>query len=171
MVLLSDHRACYAIFMQFSSAPLDDTDSRLLAALQQDAHLTAQQLSEMLNLSASQIGRRRQRLEAEGYIYGYSARLNPLRVGLNVQAFVQVQMENHAPKTAASFARLIDQRTEVTSAWTLTGEADYLLRVYCADLPALNQLIHEVLLPHPSVARVQSQIVMNQFKSDAPLPT
>ena len=52
----------------------------------------------------------------------------------------------------------------------MTGEADYLLRVYCADLPAFNQLIHEVLLPHPAVARVQSQIVMAQIKVDGPLP-
>ena len=47
---------------------LDATDTRLLAALQKDAHLTAHQLGEMLNLSPSQAGRRRQRLEAEGYI-------------------------------------------------------------------------------------------------------
>ena len=53
----------------------------------------------------------------------------------------------------------------------MTGEADYLLRVYCSDLPALNALIHEVILPHPAVARVQSQIVMDQLKRDAPLPT
>ena len=49
--------------------------------------------------------------------------------------------------------------------------ADYLLRVYCSDLAALNRLIHEILLPHPAVARVQSQIVMDQCKPDAPLPT
>jgi DNA-binding Lrp family transcriptional regulator len=48
---------------------------RLLAALQTDAHLTAQELGDMLNLSPSQAGRRRQRLEAEGYIEGYAARL------------------------------------------------------------------------------------------------
>ena len=53
----------------------------------------------------------------------------------------------------------------------MTGEADYLLRVCRADLPALNALIHEVLLPHPAVTRVQSQIVMDQLKRDAPLPT
>jgi DNA-binding Lrp family transcriptional regulator len=52
----------------------------------------------------------------------------------------------------------------------LTGEADYLLRVWCADLAGLNRLIHERLLPHPAVARVQSQIVMDQLKADAPLP-
>ncbi len=55
---------------------LDDTDSRLLNALQKDAHLTAQELGERLNLSASQAGRRRQRLEEQGFILGYAARLD-----------------------------------------------------------------------------------------------
>ncbi|MFC6687058.1 Lrp/AsnC family transcriptional regulator [Jhaorihella thermophila] len=150
---------------------LDDTDKKLLAALQKNAHLTSHQLGEMLNLSPSQAGRRRQRLEAEGYIQGYSARLDPDRLGLHVQGFVQVQLGTHGPDHARSFARLVQTRPEITSAWTMTGEADYLLRVYCADLPALNRLIHEVLLPHPAVARVHSQIVMDQIKRDAPLPT
>lgn len=150
---------------------LDSTDTKLLAALQRDAHLTAQQLGDLLNLSASQAGRRRQRLETDGIIEGYSARLNPLRLGLAVQGFVQVQLATHGPEQAKSFARLVRTRTEITSAWTMTGEADYLLRLYCEDLSALNALIHDVLLPHPAVARIQSQIVMDQLKRDAPLPT
>ncbi|MFC2968129.1 Lrp/AsnC family transcriptional regulator [Acidimangrovimonas pyrenivorans] len=150
---------------------LDETDSRLLAELQMNAHLTAEALGARLHLSASQAGRRRQRLEAEGYIRGYSARLDPEKIGLSVQAFVQVEMATHAPDGAKSFHSLLGTRPEIISAWTLTGEADYLLRVYCTDLPALNRLIHQVLLPHPAVARVQSQIVMDQFKPDAPLPT
>ena len=150
---------------------LDDADTRLLAALQKDAHLTSQQLGEMLNLSPSQAGRRRQRLESEGYIKGYSARLDPHKLALAVQGFVQVQLGTHGPEQSRAFARLIRSRQEITSAWTMTGEADYLLRVYCADLPALNTLIHDVILPHPAVARVQSQIVMDQLKQDAPLPT
>jgi DNA-binding Lrp family transcriptional regulator len=150
---------------------LDATDSRLLAELQQDAHVTAEALGQILNLSPSQAGRRRQRLEAEGYIRGYSARVDPLKAGLTIQAFVQVQTASQSPDLVRSFARLVAARAEIVSAWTLTGEADYLLRVYCADLAGLNRLIHQVLLPHPAVARVQSQIVMDQFKPDAPLPT
>ena len=150
---------------------LDDTDTRLLAALQKNAHLTAHQLGELLNMSPSQAGRRRQRLEIEGYIQGYAARLDPQKLGLHVQGFVQVHLKTHGPEQSASFTRLVNLRPEVTSVWTMTGEADYLLRVYCADLPALNTLIHEVLLPHPAVLRVQSQIVMDQPKRDAPLPT
>lgn len=149
---------------------LDETDLRLLTALQRDAQMTSEKLGEVLNLSASQISRRRQRLEAEGYIEGYRARLAATRLGLAVQAFISVQMATHAPEQVRTFTRILGTRPEVTSAWTLTGEADYLLRVYCADLAGLNTLIHEVLLPHPAVARVQSQIVMDQLKADAPLP-
>lgn len=150
---------------------LDEMDKRLLSALQNDAHLTAQQLGELLHLSPSQAGRRRQRLETEGFIKSYAAKLDPTRLGLSVQAFVQVQLGTHGPDQAKSFARLIGTRPEVISAWTLTGDADYMLRVFCMDLQALNTLIHEILLPHSAVSRVQSQIVMDQFKHDAPLPT
>ena len=150
---------------------LDSTDIALLAALQRDAQLTAQDLAGILNLSPSQAGRRRQRLEADGYIQGYTARLDPARLGLAVQAFIQVYLQVHGPDHAKSFARLCRIRPEITSAWTLTGEADYLLRVYTADLSQLNALIHEVLLPHAAVSRVHSQIVMDQPKRDGPLPT
>ncbi|KIN73138.1 Lrp/AsnC family transcriptional regulator [Sulfitobacter guttiformis] len=150
---------------------LDEIDKRLLNALQQDAHLTAHQLAETLNLSPSQIGRRRQKLEADGVIRSYTAQLDPRRLGLSVQGFVQVHLGTHGPEHSRSFARLVATRAEIVSAWTMTGDADYLLRVYCEDLPALNRLIHEVLLPHKAVSRVHSQIVMDQLKRDGPLPT
>lgn len=150
---------------------LDDIDLRLLKALQTDAQLTAQQLGDLLHLSPSQAGRRRQRLETEGYIKAYVARLNPAQLGLTVQGFVQVHLHQHGAETARAFASLVDTRSEIIGAWTMTGDADYLLRVYCADLADLNRLIQDVLLAHPSVGRVHSQIVMDQLKTDGPLPT
>ena len=142
-----------------------------MAALQKNAHLTAQELGERLHLSPSQAGRRRQRLETEGYIQGYTAKLNPERLGLSVQGFIQVHLGTHGPEHSASFARLLATHDEIVSAWTMTGDADYLLRVYCENLSSLNRLIHEVLLPHRAVAKVHSQIVMDQLKHDGPLPT
>jgi DNA-binding Lrp family transcriptional regulator len=150
---------------------LDDTDKKLLDALQSDAHATTLELGDALNMSASQVGRRRQRLESDGFIKSYRAHLDADKLGLTVQAFVQVQLSSHGPEQARSFARLIELQSEIISAWTLTGDADYLLRIYCYDLSALNSLIHNIILPHPAVARVQSQIVMDQLKKDAPLPT
>ena len=149
---------------------LDHIDSRLLAALQENAMLTTQELGERLNLSPSQAGRRRQRLEAEGYIRSYRAEVAPEKVGLTVQGFIQIVMATHTEKNAQDFVRLTQVQPEIVGAWTLTGEADYLLRVYCTDLSALNALVQQVLLPHPAVSRVQSQIVMERVKPDAPLP-
>ena len=149
---------------------LDQTDIALLRILQRDAQASSATLGEALHLSASQAGRRRQRLEEAGLIAGYRARLDPARLGLTVQAFVQVQLARHGATEAADFAKLLDRREEITSAWTMTGEADYLLRVWSPDLPALHRLIHGVLLAHPLVARVHSQIVMDQPKDDSPLP-
>jgi DNA-binding Lrp family transcriptional regulator len=149
---------------------LDSLDHRLLAALQLNGQATAQELAETLPLSASQIGRRRQRLEAEGYVTGYRATLSPERLGLTVEAFIQVTMAAHTPENAADFRTLCRRTAEITGVWTLTGESDYLLRVYCPDLAGLNRLVHDVLLPHAAVARVHSQIVMDRIKPDAPLP-
>jgi DNA-binding Lrp family transcriptional regulator len=149
---------------------LDSIDARLLALLQKDAQLTTQELGERLNLSPSQAGRRRQRLEAEGLIRGYRAELCPEKLGLAVEAFIHIVMATHTEQNARDFARLTRAQPEIVGAWTLTGEADYLLRVYCADLSALNRLVQQVLLPHPAVSRVQSQIVMERVKPDAPLP-
>ncbi len=151
--------------------PLDRTDLRIVAALQGDAHMTSAQLAERLNLSASQAGRRKQRLEQEGYITGYVARPDPAKLGLTVQAFVQVQTASHMPETHRAFLSLARRQPEIIAAWTLTGDADYLLRVMCEDLAALNRLVQDILLPHDAVGRVQSQIVMDQIKPDGPLPT
>ena len=153
-----------------SNSSIDPADKRLLSALQQNAAQTSQELGEALNLSSSQAGRRKQRLETDGVIRGYQASLDPNAVGLTVQAFVQVAMSVHAADQVAGFHETVSNTPEITLAWTLTGEADYLLRVYCRDLAALNHLIHDVLLMHPNVARVKSQIVMDQYKQDAPLP-
>ncbi|MGB2357775.1 MAG: Lrp/AsnC family transcriptional regulator [Paracoccaceae bacterium] len=150
---------------------IDNMDKALLAAVQRDSQLTAQDLGELLNLSPSQAARRRQKLESEGYISGYRAHINAEKLGLQVQAFIQVQLSTHGPKQGRAFSRMLSTRPEIVAAWTLTGEADYMLRVFCSDLKALNVLVQDILLPLPMVLRVQSRIVMDQIKADAPLPT
>lgn len=149
---------------------LDAIDTRLLLELQKQSDVTAQELAQRFNLSASQIARRRQRLEEEHYILGYTAKIDPQKLGLGVQAFIQIQMAAHDAEAAKSFARLVNSMKEITGCWTLTGATDYLLRVWCSDLAALNIFIQHSLLPHPAVARVESKIVMDQLKPDSGLP-
>lgn len=109
-------------------------------------------------------------MEDAGPITGYHASVNPEDIGLGVQAFIQIAMASHTAENAGDFLALTRRRPEIVGAWTTTGEADYLLRIYCHDLATLNTLVQNVLLPHPAVARVQSQIVMERIKPDAPLP-
>ncbi len=149
---------------------LDQTDKNILKTIQTNSSLTAAELGERLIMSASQAGRRRQRLESEGYITHYGAHLDAIKLGLSVQGFVQVQMAAHAEDISKSFARLVELRPEIINAWVLTGQADYLLHIYCTDLSAMNQFIQSVLLAHDAVARVESQIVMDALKTNAPLP-
>ncbi len=149
---------------------LDDTDRRLVAVLQRDARLSNQELGDALHLSASQAGRRRQALQAAGVISGYRANLDPAHLGLTVQAFVQVELASHSRSIADDFLRHCDQLRDVVSVWTLTGESDYLLRVYCEDLKGLNRLLQHELLRHEAVLRLHSQVVLDQVKADAGLP-
>jgi DNA-binding Lrp family transcriptional regulator len=149
---------------------LDQTDWRLLALLQTNSQLTSQQTGQELGLSTSQVGRRRQKLQSANYITSYTARLNPDQLGLAVQAFVHVYLQGHSTEHSKALARLIALQPEIVSAWTLTGEAYYLLRIYCDNLKDLNCLTQDTLLSNPAVARIQSQIVMDHTKADAPLP-
>ena len=149
---------------------LDSMDIKLLAELQRAGQPSASDLSKQLGLSASQIGRRRQRLEQEGFIDRVVFRLNPNLLGLDVQAFIHIQTEAQTGTTHQSILALAHRQPEIVAAWTLTGEADYLFRVFCPSLPDLNDLIQTTLLPHTSIGRVQSQIVMGEVLDDTSLP-
>lgn len=153
-----------------ASPDLDRFDLALLAALQQDGRLTNQELAERVNLSASQCSRRRLRLEQEGLIRGYRAVLSARTLGLDIVAFVQVTLAAHSKENAESFKRLVQETPEILEGFTLTGEADYLLKVVTSDLDALSDFVNEVLLPHAAVARVQSRIVLDRLKDGGPLP-
>jgi DNA-binding Lrp family transcriptional regulator len=153
-----------------NSSQLDPLDLRLLAALQDDGAATNAILAEKLGLSASQMSRRRQRLEEEGVIARYRAVIDPQTVGLGVTAFIHVSLNAHSRDNARRFRDLVRLTPAVLEAHALTGEADYLLKVMLRDLRELSALINEALLPHDSVARVRSEIVLETLKSDVSLP-
>ncbi|MEL6425279.1 MAG: Lrp/AsnC family transcriptional regulator [Pseudomonadota bacterium] len=148
---------------------LDEKDARILKLLQEDARVTAQDLAERVHLSPSQCARRRQRLEEEGYILRYRAVVDAARAGAAVEAFVAIVMAAHSRENARDFVATCNRTAEIVSVWTLTGQTDYMLRVFCRDLSDLNRMVQDVLLAHPSVARVESQIVMERLKDNTPI--
>jgi DNA-binding Lrp family transcriptional regulator len=149
---------------------LDSFDWRLIDALQQDASLTNGALAEKVGLSASQISRRRQRLEEEGTIRGYRALIDPAAVGLGVTVFIHVALNTHSRDNARRFRDLVKLTPAILEAHALTGEADYLLKVAVGDLKELSRFVNEILMPHESVARVRSEIALETLKEPGLLP-
>ena len=149
---------------------MDSFDLKMLVALQEDGRLTNQQLADAVGLSASQCSRRRMRLEEEGVISGYHADLASERLGFNVIAFVHITLATHSPDNAQHFRDLVQRVDDVQEAYSLTGDADYLLKIILRDLKSLSDIVNNVLMPHPSVAHVRSSIVLDRLKATAKLP-
>ena len=149
---------------------LDGFDLKILAALQDDGRLTNQQLADLAGLSASQCSRRRTRLEDEKVIAGYHADLASEALGFNVLAFIQITLATHSPNNAKRFRDLMRRVDEIQEAYSLTGDADYLLKVVLSDLKSLSDIVNNVLMPHESVAHVRSSIVLDRLKTTRKLP-
>ncbi|GGB40845.1 AsnC family transcriptional regulator [Roseibium aquae] len=149
---------------------LDSFDYKILGILQDNAALTNQEISERIGLSASQISRRRQKLEQEGVIRRYRADLNPQALGLLVTAYVGVTLGAHSRENAARFRTMVTAMPEVQEAHTMTGDVDYILKIVVPDLQALSRVINDDLLPQEAVQNVRSSIAMETLKDENRLP-
>ncbi|MFU0503517.1 Lrp/AsnC family transcriptional regulator [Pseudaminobacter sp. NGMCC 1.201702] len=149
---------------------IDQFDRKILSFLQADGRLTNNELSERVNLSASQCSRRRQRLEEDGFIQGYSARLDRDRLGFPLVNIISVTLATHNRDNAQRFAELLSRLPEVQEAHALTGEMDYILKVVTPDLKSLADFVNDVLLPHESVQHVKTAIVLQTLKETSALP-
>ena len=149
---------------------IDELDRNIIDYLQRFGQATNAELGEAVHISTSQAGRRKARLEADGYITGYQAQIDTIRMKLSIQAFVQLSLKEHSKDHAKRLHLFLERQVNITNIWTMTGRADYLLQVFCKDLAELNNLIQDVLLSHENVAHVESQIVMDHLKSNAGLP-
>ena len=149
---------------------MDGFDLKLLRALQDNGGLTNNQLAERIGLSASQCSRRRAALEERGVIAGYRAVLSPEAIGLDVLVFIRVGLATQSPDSGAAFVALIAGIEEIQEAYSLTGDADFLLKMAVPDLKTMSHLLNDVLLPHRSVAHVHSYVVLDRVKETARLP-
>ncbi len=149
---------------------LDRFDIHLLATLQRDAHATNQQIGEQVHLSASQVSRRVQRLEASGLIRRYVALMDPAMLGLGVRAITYVSLTRHGGDEGSAFEREIAQCPEVLECYSVTGESDYILQIVAADLNTLSESVLRRLTAIKGVASIRSNIVLNCIKSSTEMP-
>lgn len=150
--------------------PLDRTDLRMLAVLQSEGRITNTELAERVRLSASACLRRLQRLEADRVISGYAAQVNPQAVGLGLQAFVRVQLSKHESAAIENFVHQVNGWDEVIACHALTGEMDYLLHIYVADLQDFSRFLLDHLLNASGVDDVNSSFVLRTVKRSPSLP-
>ncbi len=146
---------------------MDRFDKELLSHLQADASISNATIGDRIGLSASQVSRRRTRLETQGVISRYRAEVNPASVGLALNAFVKVRLHSHSKASSVNFRELVSSLSEVRLACAITGDADYLLHVRVKDLQTLATFINERLLAHPDVNEVRSDVVLELIKDDA----
>jgi Lrp/AsnC family transcriptional regulator, leucine-responsive regulatory protein len=118
---------------------IEEQDRRILRALQEDGRISNQDLAERVGMSASACWRRVRALEEAGVLLGYMARIDPGAAGLGFHAVVHVTLTRHEEGHVETFIREVGARPEVVECFATTGEADYHLRVLCADLDAYNQ--------------------------------
>ncbi len=149
---------------------LDRFDYAILAALQADSARTNGDLAAIVNLSASQCSRRRARLEDEGVIAGYTARISAALLGYGLRAITRVNLSAHSEKNAQAFADFLGRHEEVRSAFSVSGDADYVLILMTRDLAAFADFVHLHLLPHPQVSQVRSEIVLLTLKEESGVP-
>jgi DNA-binding Lrp family transcriptional regulator len=149
---------------------MDDFDVKLLKALQEDGRLTNNELAERIGLSASQCSRRRAALEDSGVIASYHAVLSAEAIGLGVLVFIQIGLATQSPDSGQAFIRLVNGIEEVQEAFSVTGDADFLVKMVVPDLKALSYILNDVLLPHHSVAHVHSYVVLDRVKQTTQLP-
>lgn len=149
---------------------LDRTDRRLLDVLQREGRISNTELAERVQLSPSPCLRRVARLEAEGVIAGYAAKLDATKIGLGLQAFVRVQLSKHDQAAIARFAELMQAWPEVVSCYALTGDMDYLIQIWVEDLTHFSNFLMEKLLNAAGVDDVNSSFVLREVKSAGALP-
>ena len=149
---------------------IDGFDRKILTLLQANGRLTNGELADHVGLSASQCSRRRNQLEATGYIRGYHAALDSLKVGIDVTCMIAINLATHNEDNAEKLRKFLLRLPNVQEAHVLTGEMDYSIKVVARDLRELSDFINTKLLRHEAVQNVKTSIVLDTIKQSSSLP-
>src|SRR6478609_11206113 len=151
--------------MADSDDSLDRIDRRLLQVLQEDGRIANLKLAEAVSLSPTAVLARVQRLTREGYILGYEARLNPLKLGAGMLVFVEVLLDRTTPYVFEAFKAAVQVRSEIMECHMVAGGFDYLLKTRMADMRAYREFAGTVLWQLPGVRETRTYAVMEEVKS------
>jgi Lrp/AsnC family leucine-responsive transcriptional regulator len=158
------------IFIVTDIPELDRIDLRILACLQSDGRVSNLKLAETVGLSPTAVLGRVQRLTKDGYILGYEARLNPLKLGAGMMVFVEVLLDKTTPNVFDAFKAAVQVRAEIMECHMVAGGFDYVLKTRMADMAAYRLFAGTVLWQLPGVRETRTYAVMEEIKSSTHLP-
>ena len=149
---------------------LDRTDRRILSLLQSDGRIAGVELAEKVGLSPTATGERLKRLAREGYVTGYRAILDPVKLGRGLLVFVEVLLDRTSPDVFDAFAAQVKRAGEVLECHLVAGGFDYLIKSRVRDMAAYRRFLAEVILPLPGVRETRTYAVMEEVKVTDALP-
>jgi len=152
-----------------ASTDLDRIDLRILKALQADGRIANLKLAEGVGLSPTAVLARVQRLTREGFILGYEARLNPLKLGAGMLVFVEVLLDRTTPNVFDQFKAAVQVRPEIMECHMVAGGFDYLLKTRSADMNHYRRFAGNVLWQLPGVRETRTYAVMEEVKNSTHL--
>ncbi|MGI4750324.1 MAG: Lrp/AsnC family transcriptional regulator [Janthinobacterium lividum] len=149
---------------------LDKIDLQILKILQQNGRITNLQLSNEIGLSPAPTLERVRKLENSGYILSYHALVDEEKLGLGIKTFIQVSLDFHKNNTIQTFLDEIQEIKEITECHHVTGQCDFLLKVYVKDIKAYEQLIMQKISRITVVKTFQTMIIMSTNKKEPTVP-
>jgi Lrp/AsnC family leucine-responsive transcriptional regulator len=149
---------------------IDRIDRRILGVLQSDGRITNADLAERIGLSPTATADRVRRLVRDGFILGYRAELDPIRLGRGLLVFVEVLLDRTSPDVFEHFATQVKRAGEVLECHMVAGGFDYLLKARVRDMGAYRRFLAEVILPLPGVRETRTYAVMEEVKATTALP-
>jgi Lrp/AsnC family leucine-responsive transcriptional regulator len=147
----------------------DKIDLRILRVLQRDGRISNLKLAEEVHLSPTAVLERVKRLTREGYILGYEARLNPVKLGAGLMVFVEVLLDRTVHDVMDSFRAAVQVRPEILECHLVAGGFDYLLKTRVSDMAAYRSFVGEVIWTLPGVRETRTYAVMEEVKNSTAL--
>ena len=145
-------------------------DRNILRILQKDAHINYTDLAREVGLSVTPCIERVKRMEKNGYIEGYTAKLNPEFLDAGLVVFVQIRLNHTSQENFEEFRHSVMSLQNVQSCFLVSGNYDYLLKARVADMSAYRELLGNSILKLPAVQESTSYVVMEELKETMNVP-
>ncbi len=143
---------------------LDRIDLRVLKELQKNARISMTELAEIVGLSITPCAERIKRLERDGFITGYHARLNPQAMGQSLLVFVEIKLAAKSGQMFEEFKKEVRKLPNVLECHLVSGDFDYLIKARIPEMNAYRRLLGDMLLTLPGARESRSYIVMEEVK-------